>query len=80
MDLNIKVNDKDHLDIGGADAVDIAEEYGTPVFVIDENRIRDNYNRFYDAFTKYYPNFQVFYACKANTNLSVMKILESEGC
>ncbi len=80
MDLNIKVNDKNHLDIGGADAVDIAEEFGTPTYVIDENRIRDNYNRFYNAFTKYYPDFKVFYACKANTNLAVMKILESEGC
>ena len=30
MDLNIKVNDKNHHDIGGADAVDIAEEFGTP--------------------------------------------------
>ena len=29
MDLNIKVNEKNHLDIGGADAVDIAEEFGT---------------------------------------------------
>ena len=80
MDLNIKVNDKNHLDIGGADAVDIAEEFGTPTYVIDENRIRDNYNRFYSAFTKYYSDFKVFYACKANTNLAVMKILESEGC
>ena len=50
MDLNIKVNDKNHLDIGGADAIDIAEEFGTPTYVIDENRIRDNYNRFYSAF------------------------------
>ena len=80
MDLNIKVNEKNHLDIGGADAVDIAEEFGTPTYVIDENRIRDNYNRFYSAFSKYYPDFKVFYACKANTNLAVMKILESEGC
>ena len=32
MDLNIKVNDKNHLDIGGADAVDIAEEFGTPTY------------------------------------------------
>ena len=39
MDLNIKVNDKNHLDIGGADALDIAEEFGTPTYVIDENRI-----------------------------------------
>ena len=37
MDLNIKVNDKNHLDIGGADAIDIAEEFGTPTYVIDEN-------------------------------------------
>lgn len=80
MNLNIKINDKGHLDIGGADACDIADEYGTPVFVIDENRIRDNYQRFYNAFSKYYPDFKVFYACKANTNLSVLKILEQEGC
>ena len=80
MELNIKINDKNHLDIGGADAVDIAKEFGTPTYVIDENRIRDNYNRFYSAFTKYYSDFKVFYACKANTNLAVMKILESEGC
>lgn len=80
MDLNIKINDKNHLDIGGADACDIAEEFGTPTYVIDENRIRDNYNRFYNAFSKYYPDFRVYYACKANTNLAVMRILESEGC
>ncbi|OWT32946.1 diaminopimelate decarboxylase [Methanobrevibacter sp. 87.7] len=80
MDLNIKVNEKDHLNIGGADACDLVDEFGSPIYVIDENRIRDNYNRFYNAFSKYYPDFKVFYACKANTNLAVMKILESEGC
>lgn len=61
------------------DACDIANEYGTPVFVIDENRIRDNYNRFFNAFSKYYSDFQVFYVCKANTNLAVMKILRKKG-
>ncbi len=80
MDLNIKINDNDHLDIGGADAVEIADKYGTPVYVIDEDRIRENYNRFYSAFSRYYPKFKVFYACKANTNFAVMKILEQEGC
>ena len=61
MDLNIKVNDKNHLDIGGADAIDIAEEFGTPTYVIDENRIRDNYNRFYSTFSKYYPIMPEYY-------------------
>ena len=79
MQLNIKVNDENHLDIGGYDAVNIADEFGTPAFVIDEARIRDNYNRFYSAFSKQWSNFKVFYACKANTNLAVMRILESEG-
>ena len=60
MDLNIKVNDKNHLDIGGADACDIVEEFGTPTYVIDENRIRDNYNRFYNAFSKYYQILKYF--------------------
>ena len=33
MDLNIKVNEKNHLDIGGADAIDIAEEFGIPTLL-----------------------------------------------
>ena len=51
MDLNIKVNDKNHLDIGGADAIDVAAEFGTPTYVIDENRIRENYNMILKYFT-----------------------------
>ena len=64
MDLNIKTNDKDHLDIGGADALDLVEEFGSPIYAIDEVRIRENYNKFYNSFSKYYPDFKVFYACK----------------
>jgi diaminopimelate decarboxylase len=80
MDLNIKTNEKDHLTVGGADVCDIVKEFGTPLYVIDEDRIRDNYQRFYNAFSKYYEDFKVFYACKANTNLAVMSILKDEGC
>lgn len=79
MDLNLKINEKGHVDIGGADTVELVEEYGTPLYVIDEDRIRDNYKRVYNAFTKHYPDFKILYASKANTNLSVMRILEEEG-
>lgn len=79
MDLNLKINENGHVDIGGADTVELAEEYGTPLYVIDEDRIRDNYKRVHNAFTKYYSNFKILYASKANTNLSVMRILEEEG-
>lgn len=77
--LNVEINSKGHLLIGGADAVKLAEDYDTPLYVIDERRIRENYQRLHKAFTRCYPNFQILYACKANTNLTVLRILEDEG-
>ncbi len=79
MGFDLDINEKGNLSIGGADATELAEEYGTPLYVIDEMRVRDNYRRVYSAFTKYYSDLQLFYACKANTNLAVMRILQEEG-
>jgi diaminopimelate decarboxylase len=79
MNLHYQTNDKGHLDIGGADALDLAQEYGTPLYAVDEMRVRDNYRRVYQAFSQEYKKFQIFYAAKANTNLAVMRILEEEG-
>ncbi|MGC9517158.1 MAG: diaminopimelate decarboxylase [Methanomicrobiales archaeon] len=79
MDFDLKTNEKGNLSIGGSDSLELAEKYGTPLYVVDESRIRENYNRLYNAFTKHYSDFKIFYACKANTNMAVMKILEDEG-
>ncbi|MDR3291981.1 MAG: diaminopimelate decarboxylase [Methanobrevibacter sp.] len=79
MDLNLKVNENGNMTIANVDVNEIAMEYGTPLYVIDEERIRDNYKRVFNAFTKYYKKFRVLYACKANTNLAVLRILEEEG-
>jgi len=79
MDFDIKTNEKGNLSIGGADAVELSQKYDTPLYVIDEEKIRDNYRRVYGAFSAQYNDFKIFYACKANTNLAVMRILEQEG-
>lgn len=79
MDFDIEINDKGNLSIGGKDALELTEKYKTPLYVIDENRIRDNYRRVNNAFLSQYKDFKIFYACKANTNLAVMRILEQEG-
>ncbi len=79
MNFNFKTNEKGNLSIGGADALELAKEYGTPLYVVDEERIRDNYQRLYNTFSSKYANFNIYYACKANTNLSVMQILKDEG-
>ena len=64
-----------HLTIGGADVVDLTQEYGTPLYVIDEGRIRSNYRRFAAAF----PEADIYYAAKANGNLAVLRVLAQEG-
>jgi len=67
------------LHIGGVSALELADRYGTPLYIIDENRIRANYRRLEDAFRRRYANTRVHYAVKANTNLAVLSILRQEG-
>ncbi|MCI5867800.1 MAG: diaminopimelate decarboxylase [Methanosphaera sp.] len=74
--LNIK---DDHLFIGDVDANKLAEEYKTPLYVIDEQKVRSNYQKLYNAFSSKYEDLHMCYAAKANTSLAVMKILEDEG-
>lgn len=63
---------------GGMSTVDIANKFGTPVYVTDEQILRENYRRIYNAFAAHMPT-EVHYACKANTNLAILSILEQEG-
>lgn len=64
--------------IGGVPATKIAEEFGTPVYVTEEARVRENYRRIYKAFSRYMDT-RIHYACKANTNLAILSILQQEG-
>lgn len=64
--------------IGGMKATDIAAEFGTPVYVIDEARVRENYRKIHGAFSRWMDT-RIHYACKANTNLALLRILEQEG-
>jgi diaminopimelate decarboxylase len=68
-----------HLWIGQHDTVALAEKYGTPLYVTDEDRIRENYRRFVSALAAYHPRVQVLYAAKANGNLAILRLLASEG-
>jgi len=76
---HFKVNERGHLLIGEVDAVELAERFGTPLYVMDEQRIREKYRRFYRAFSRLWPKVTVCYALKANSNLAIVKILQTEG-
>jgi diaminopimelate decarboxylase len=72
-------NRKGTLYFDGVSTVELAETYDTPLYVVSESRIRNNYQRLYNALTRHYQKIKIYYAAKANSNLSVLKILETEG-
>jgi len=55
--------------------VKLAQEHGTPLFIIDHDIIRQNYR----AFKKHLPRVQAYYAIKANSNHEIIKTLFNEG-
>jgi diaminopimelate decarboxylase len=74
-----RVNEQGHLEIGGCDAVELAQRFGTPLYVMDEALIRDNCRRYVQAFRSRYPNVEVAYASKAFLCAAMAKLVESEG-
>ncbi|MFW9902485.1 MAG: diaminopimelate decarboxylase, partial [Candidatus Thorarchaeota archaeon] len=57
----------------------IAEKYNTPIYIINEQMIRKRYKELKNALNLRYKRNRIYYAVKANTNLSILKILRSEG-
>ena len=55
---------------------DLAREQGTPIFVVDHAKIRENYREF----REYLPEVQVYYAVKANPDPEIVKTLFRMGC
>jgi diaminopimelate decarboxylase len=70
---------KGSLFFDGFSVKELVEKYDTPLYVLSEKRIRDNYNRLHNALISNYKHLRVYYAAKANTNLTVLRILQSEG-
>ncbi len=75
----MRINDKGHLEVGGCDTVELAREFGTPLYVMDEEHLRDNCRQYYEAFTGTYPDSLVIYASKAFLTLAMCRLIESEG-
>jgi diaminopimelate decarboxylase len=57
--------------------VQLAQEHGTPLYVYNANQISEQYNKLQSAFKKV--NARFFYACKALSNINVLKYIESLG-
>jgi len=77
---HLDVNKNGELTIGGISTVKLAENFGTPAYITDEERVRTNYRRFFKAFDEKWDDVFVWYAYKANSNLALCKVLRDEGC
>lgn len=62
---------------GGVSCEKLIERFGSPLFVYDEHIIRGQARKLKTAVT--YPETRLLYSCKANTNLTVLRILRQEG-
>ena len=60
-----RINGKGHLEVGGVDTTDLAEQFGTPLYIIDEESVRLRCREFLDAFRNEAPDTLISYAAKA---------------
>lgn len=74
-----RVNRHGHLEIGGCDTVKLARKYGTPLYVLDEDLVRENCRTFRRAFESRYPNVHISFSSKAFTTAAVCRIVDQEG-
>ena len=77
---NLGVNEKGHLTVSGTDTVELAAQYGTPLYVMDEEMVRKNCRRFNDSMKKFYGDKgEVHYASKAFSCMEMCRIIASEN-
>lgn len=74
----MKINAKNHLEIGGVDTVDLVQKYGTPVYVYDIARVKEQADKFKKTFKQKNVKAQVAYASKAFSSLALYQILAKE--
>ena len=76
----LKINHAGHLEISGCDTVELAEQYGTPLYVMSEDQIRETCRRYVASFAKNYNGHgKPIYASKAFSCKEIYRIVLSEG-
>ena len=70
----------DDILIGNCSLTSLAKEFGTPLYILDEQTIRNNCRLFTHLLTEHYPNFAIAYASKANLNIGIANLIASENC
>ena len=79
LPLTAAVNEAGHLALGGCDAVELAREFGTPLYVFDDETLRERCREFQSQFRARYADTVVAYAAKAYLGRALAAIIAEEG-
>lgn len=75
----LSINNREHLEFAGCDTVELAAKYGTPLYVMSEDGIRENCRKIKASLMDKYPDTLALYASKAFSSRAIYKIIEEEG-
>jgi diaminopimelate decarboxylase len=75
----MRANEKGNLEIGKCDTTELVKEFGTPLYVVDEDLVRNTCKEFKENFEIEGMNTEVIYASKAFLNLAICKVICEEG-
>ncbi len=79
LPLTAAINKAGHLEVGGCDLVDLAREFGTPLYVFDEADLRAKSREFLTEFRSRWPDTSVLYAGKAYLGKAIARVFAEEG-
>jgi diaminopimelate decarboxylase len=69
--------DNDDFAMEGLSLLDLSEEFGAPLYVYSGAKIKEQYQKLANAFKGL--DVKIKYACKANSNINILKLLKQEG-
>ncbi|MCG8485641.1 MAG: diaminopimelate decarboxylase [Clostridia bacterium] len=68
-----------HLYMEGIDLIDLAQQYGTPLYVYSEKRLKENVNEILSSFRAFHPKTSLHYAAKCDATLANLQIINEAG-
>ncbi len=76
---NSEVDSHGHLQLGGCDAVKLAAEFGTPLYVYDEAGLHNKATEYESEFGRRHANTTINYSCKAFINKTLLRMFAEDG-
>ena len=76
---NYGINTAGHFTVAGIDTVGLAKEYGTPLYVFDEDKMRSMCEKYTESAARYFKKAKILFASKALSFKEIYRIADSEG-